>query len=126
MGVFLAAADVHDVVQHSKMVSIDAWVETCADDFGANLYLECITNSTTYPDGDWVHTLRSGGKSLSLTNLDALRASGVQVPNDPKFTGWRYEPDIACMQACADELDTKCRMFTYDGISSDRFEPSPQ
>jgi hypothetical protein len=91
-----------------------------ADDFGASLYLECITNSTSYPNGDWMHTLESGRTSLPLTDLNALRASGVFVPDDPDFSGWRYEPEIACMQACEVELGTKCRMFTYDGISDDR------
>lgn len=91
-----------------------------ADDFGARLYPECITNSTTYDDGDWQHLLPHGKKSLALTDKDGLRAAGVYVPDDPTFVGYRYEPESACMAACNAQLGLSCTVFTYDGISADR------
>jgi hypothetical protein len=98
---------------------------TChADDFGAGLYLECISNSTTYNPGDWEHVLSNGKTYLKLTDLDALRDAGVMVPEDTTFKGYRFEPELACMVACASELGDSCRAFTYDGISKDRNAPA--
>ena len=84
------------------------------------MYRECISNSTTYEDGAWQFALPDGTVSMKLDDVDSLRSWGVYVPDNPSFTGYRYEPERACLAACVAQMGDDCREFTYDGISQDR------
>jgi hypothetical protein len=92
-----------------------------AGTFGFDLFPECITNTSTYPRGSWELLLITGSTELRLNDLAALRAIGVEIPNDPRFTGFRYEPERACLAACLAALGPQCQQFTYDGLSKDSY-----
>lgn len=105
----------------------------CADDFGFNIYEECITNGT-YDSGSWEHTFGNipdgeGGTGdlveIPLNNNEALGALGVEVVFTDAASGeqeqadFRNRPENACFTICREQFNGTCTGFTYDGLTKD-------
>jgi hypothetical protein len=103
----------------------------CTDyDFGEVLYSRCRVNGT-YDDGSWMHQFQNapdgtGGTentaTIKLSNLDALvKLGAVYAGNGSDPADYTQRPEIACFSVCRQQFKDRCTMFTYDGITEDRY-----
>jgi hypothetical protein len=116
---------------HLSQLLIQTSVTRFAADFGRGLFQQCITTNVTYPDGAWQAELtledESTIKSIKLLDISEQQlyylGGKLFSGNASAPASYVQRPEVACYAICRKQLGAECSIFTYDGITIDRYVP---